>query len=608
MRGVDMKHDFLGDLLRHTGAKVHPRIFLNAADFDRIRTSDDPIYAAGRANVIKAADAFMEKPLLHYDIPDGIRLLAVSRATLARSLNLGLAYQITGDEKYAERLWRELENAAGYKDWNPYHHLDVGEMCNAVAIGYDWLYHYLTEEQRAVLRAALQKNGFEATMDDYLDRERRRSYRWYQDDPGDNWKFVCNGGATVALLAICDEDDVDMPLLEQVFEYAFEDTYRAVRTMYHPDGSYIEGFIYWNYASDYLGHYVWALKSALGTDYGLCDYEPVRTSAYYVKRLCSNTFRAFNFGDASESLMAVPVLSWMGRYFNDPVISTMRADVLRADPSEVEPYDLLWYLPCEAKYPETVPLAFGNVGGDNASFRVGFGEGDLYGAIHFGENDAYHGHADTGTFVIESEGKRFICDLGADNYNVKNYHNAYRYRGEGHNVLVFNPSDGPDQNIRAYTRVDRFSAGEQGDSYAIADVSDVYFGRSVVRGIRMTEVNGFKWITVRDEYKLKKDECGFWFAHTTGDIEINEDGDVAVITMDGKKMLVICTTGHRFEVMPCIQMHEGHIMQDQNDNSEFKKLAIRLDPKDKSVEVAFHPYKNDGNSCYMPAPKPFKEW
>ena len=94
-----MKHDFLGDLLRHTGAKVHPRIFLTAADFDRIRTSDDPIYAAGRANVIKAADAFMEKPLLHYDIPDGIRLLAVSRATLARSLNLGRAYQITGDEK-----------------------------------------------------------------------------------------------------------------------------------------------------------------------------------------------------------------------------------------------------------------------------------------------------------------------------------------------------------------------------------------------------------------------------------------------------------------------------------------------------------------------------
>ena len=59
-----MKHDFLGDLLKHTGAKVHPRIFLTAGDFDRIRTSDDPVYVGGRANVIKAADEYMEKPLL----------------------------------------------------------------------------------------------------------------------------------------------------------------------------------------------------------------------------------------------------------------------------------------------------------------------------------------------------------------------------------------------------------------------------------------------------------------------------------------------------------------------------------------------------------------
>lgn len=603
-----MKHDFLGDLLRHTGAKVHPRIFLTAEDFDRIRTSDDPVYVTGRAHVIGRADEYLQKPLLKYEIPDGIRLLDVSRATLDRSIYLGMAYQITGDKKYAKRLWLELENAAGYPDWNPYHHLDVGEMCNAFGIGYDWIYDCLTEEQRAVLRAAIVKNGFNATMDDYLDRERRRSYRWYQDTPGDNWKFVCNGGATVALLAICDEDDMDMGLLEQVFEFAFEDTYRAVRTMYHPDGSYIEGFIYWQYASEYLGHYIAALTSALGTDYGLADYEPVRTSAYYVKRICSNTFRAFNFGDASASNMAVCVLLWMGRYFDDPCIYTMRADRLRSEPSAFGLYDLIWYRPWVSKYPDEVPLAFGYAGGENASLRAGFGEGDLYAAIHFGENDAYHGHADTGTFVVEAAGKRFICDLGADNYNVRNYHHAYRYRGEGHNVLVFNPSDGPDQNIRAYTRIDRFSAGEQGDSYAIADVSDVYFGRKVERGIRMTEVDGFKWVTVRDEYKLGKDETAFWFAHTTGDIEINEDGNAAVITVDGEMMLVICTTGHQFEIMPCIQMHEEHIMPDQNDNSAYRKLAIRLDPRDKAVEVAFRPYKYDGDGCYMPTPKPLSEW
>ena len=607
MRGIGMKHNFLGDLLKNTGAKVHPRIFLTAGDFDRIRTSDDPVYVGGRANVIKAADEYMEKPLLYYDIPDGIRLLNVSRATLARSLNLGFAYQITRDTKYAERLWLELENAAGYKDWNPYHHLDVGEMCNAIGIGYDWIYDYLTEEQRAVLRAALCKNGFDATMDDYLDRERRRSYRWYQDDPGDNWKFVCNGGATVALLAICDEDDVDLKLLEDVFEYAFEDTYRAVRTMYHPDGSYIEGFIYWNYASEYLGHYIWALKSALGTDYGLGDYEPVHTSAFYVKRLCANSFRAFNFGDASESPMAVEAMLWIGRYFGDDRITTMRADVLRADPSLVEPYDLLWYMPCEAKYlGNDIPLAFGSVGGDNASLRAGFGVGDLYAAIHFGENDAYHGHADTGTFVVEWHEKRFVCDLGADNYNIK-YKHAYRYRAEGHNTLVINPSEKDDQNIRAYTRIERFEDATDKDGYAIADMTDVYFGTPVVRGLRMTKVDGVDWVTVRDEVKLTKCDTGLWFAHTTGEIELSDDKKSAIITIDGESMLAVSLTGQTFEVRPCELMHAEHNQKGQYDNSGFKKLAITFGADDTAIEVAFRPIEND-DEVNVPDVKPLSDW
>ena len=603
-----MKDRLIGDVIAHSGKKGHPRIFLDKERFERIKNSDDPIYIAGVKHVMTRADGYLEKPLLHYEIPDGIRLLDVSRATLDRSLSLGMAYRLTGEEKYAERLWRELENAAGYSDWNPYHHLDVGEMVNAFGIGFDWIYDYLTEEQKSVLIRAIQEKGFMATMDDYLDRERRRSYRWYQDDPGDNWKFVCNGGATVAALAICDEESVDVELLTDVVGYAFADTYRAARNMYYEDGSYIEGFNYWNYASEYFGFYVSALKSAAGTDYGLADHEPVRTSAYYVKQMCSNSFKSFNFGDAGETFMAVSALLWIGDYFKDARITTMRKDAMLADLSRVRTYDLLWYVPCESEYLGTdIPLGFGRVGGDNASFRTGFDEDDLYAAIHFGENDAYHGHADTGTFVIEWKKRRFICDLGADNYNV-HYHHTYRYRAEGHNALVFNPGDCPDQNIKAYTRIERFSNGAQGDMFAVADTSDVYFGRPVKRGIRITESDGLKWVTVRDEYKLKKDEVGLWFAHTAGDIELFDDGESAIITVDGEKMLVICTTGQLLEVWPCELMCKEHNQQGQYDNSAYKKLAVRLDPRDKAVEVAFRPFEYDGNGSYIPYPKKLAEW
>ena len=163
-----MKNRVISDVISHVGKGVHPRIILNEADFDRLRNTSDPVYNAAKARAIEVADKYMNEPVLEYDIPDGIRLLDVSRGVLRRTKNLGMAYQLTRDKKYARRLYEELANAAEFKDWNPYHFLDVGEMCCAFGIGYDWIYDCMSEEERAKLRCAIIKNGFDAVMDDYL--------------------------------------------------------------------------------------------------------------------------------------------------------------------------------------------------------------------------------------------------------------------------------------------------------------------------------------------------------------------------------------------------------------------------------------------------------
>lgn len=601
-----MKNRVIGDVLAFSGKGVHPRIILTESDFERIRNTDDPIYNAAKASMMAYADRYMREPALEYDIPDGIRLLTVSRGVLSRSLNLGMAYKLTGDKKYARRLYDELANAAAFKDWNPYHHLDVGEMCCAFGIGYDWIYECMSDEERRVIRKAIVENGFNATMDDYLDRERRRSYRWYQDNPGDNWKFVCNGGATVAALAICDEDDVDTRLLCDVFGYAFESTYRAVRDMYLPDGSYAEGFTYWNYATDYLAFYVSSLKSAAGTDYGLADYKPVEISAYYVKFMCSNTFRSFNFGDAIEELVCPAIVFWIGKNYSKDDITTMRKEQILKDPSIACVRDMFWYVPTESVGLEGHPLGFGSVGGDNASFRAGFDEDDLYAAIHFGDNDAYHAHADMGNFVVEWKKHRFLCDLGQDNYNVPRYRFVYRYRAEGHNTLVINPGEGMDQEQFSICHIDRFSDGSDGkEAYAVSDISAAYFGKGVVRGMKMTADK--KWIVVRDELSLNADDVGYWFAHTRGEITVTDSGKSAVIEMGGDKLYLTILGEGSFTVMKAEPLFEGHNQPGQRDNSDVRRLAISFKGS-THISVAITTMIDGKTPESLPEDKPLAEW
>ncbi len=601
-----MKNRVINDVIEHSGKGVHPRIILTGADFERIRATNDPIYEAAKASMFAYADRYMREPVLEYDIPDGIRLLDVSRGVLSRTLNLGMAYKLTGNVKYARRLYDELANAASFKDWNPYHFLDVGEMVFSFGLGYDWIYECMSEDERAVLRRAIIKHGFDAAMDDYLDRERRRSYRWYQDMPGDNWKFVCNGGITVAALAICDEDDVDKEYLKDIFGYAFENTYRAVRDMYLPDGSYAEGFTYWNYATDYLAFYISALKSSTGTDYGLADYLPVEISAYYVKCMCSNTFRSFNFGDAIEELVCPAIIFWIGKNYGKKDITTMRKEQILKDPSIACVRDMFWYIPTESVGLEGRPMGFGTVGGDNASFRAGFDEDDLYAAIHFGDNDAYHCHADMGNFVVEWKKHRFLCDLGQDNYNVPRYRFVYRYRAEGHNTLVINPGEGMDQEQFSICHVDRFNDGSDGsDAYAISDISAAYFGKGVKRGLKMTTDK--KWVVVRDEITLDDGDVGYWFAHTRGDVTLGEGGKEAVIDMDGDKLYLSILGDGVFSVMEAKPLFDGHNQEGQRDNSDVRKLAINFNGS-TDISVAIAPMIDGKSPENKPCDKSLSEW
>ena len=603
----------ISDMIEKNGMYSHPRIIMSDERFAKLKESigDDSVTAILLEKLRKEADGLLNESVCHYEIPDGIRLLETSKRIQRRVAALAMAYNIFGDEKYAQRCYAELEAACNFQDWNPRHFLDTAEMSTAFALGYDWLYNWMNDQQKAFIRKNLIEKGLNQVMDDYEDRPRNRTYRWYQDYPGDNWKLVCNGSMSMAALAIGDESDA-RDIASEVLTYAYKESYSFVRRAYSAkDGTYSEGLGYWDYATYYLGLLSSSLISTTGSDYGLADYEGLRKSVDFVRYMSSNTPKSFSFGDDRESRdTGWTVLLWLADYYKSYDIASTR---IKKIPNDSFNYlDLLWIE--EDKTPDSAsdsPTDWGEIGASNASFRNTWDESGTVTALHVGENIyKYHGHYDLGSFYLEHNGSRFFTDLGNENYELENRQYSYRIRAEGHNTLVINPSQELDQQEGAECLITNFSSGDE--AYAVTDLTAAYEHRgaeSVVRGLKMIKEK--ECVIIQDEISLDAPGEIYWFAHTKGQIEVAGDGRSAVITVGSDKMWVgIISDKGTFSVMNAELLPTSLAVSNQTSNSEYRKLAVHLtNTKDATISIACIPLKQgETQPSWTPSVKAISEW
>ncbi len=603
----------LRDMIEKNGMYAHPRIIMSEEKFAKLKTSigNDSVTAILLEKLRNEADRLLTAPVAQYEIPDGIRLLETSKRIQRRVAALAMSYNIFGDEKYAQRCYAELEAACNFKDWNPRHFLDTAEMSTAFALGYDWLYNWMNDDQRSFIRKNMIEKGIMQVMEDYEDKPRDRTYRWYQDYPGDNWKLVCNGSMNMAALAIGDEADA-RNIASEVLTYAYKESYSFVRRAYSAkDGTYSEGLGYWDYATYYLGLYSSSLKSAAGTDYGLADFEGLRKSVDFIRYMSSNTSKSFSFGDDGDSRdTGWAVLLWLAEYFQSYDIATPR---MKKIPNDSFNYlDVLWI--DEEKMPDSAedsPTDWGEVGASNASFRNNWDESGIVAALHTGTNNyKYHGHYDLGSFYIESNGARFFTDLGNENYELDNRLYSYRIRAEGHNTLVINPSTELDQQEGAECLINSFSGGNE--AFAVTDLTAAYEpsgAENVVRGLKM--IKDKECVIIQDEISLNAPGDIYWFAHTKGEIKVADDGRSAIVTVDSEKLWVgIISDDAKFTVMNAELLPTSLAVPNQTDNSSYRKLAIHLtNTKDTTISVACIPMKQgETQPSWTPSVKAISEW
>jgi len=549
--------------------KDHPRLLATARDFTRLKgwITTNTLAADWYGKLVKQGERILTEPPSQYEIPDGLRLLDTSRRVVRRVQTLALLYRLSGDGRYASRAWQELSAAAAFKDWNPRHFLDTAEMTHAFGLGYDWLYDVWTPAQRATLRAAMVDKGIKLANDIH-------SQNTWWAKARHNWNQVCNGGIGMGALAIGDE----VPEVAGPFLAAALKSIQLPMAEFAPDGAWAEGPGYWDYATSYNVLFLAALESALHTDYGLAQMPGFAEAGMFPIYASGPSGRTFNYADAHEGTIRAPQMFWLARRFQRPVYAWFERQM--ASP---QPLDLVWFDPrAEAPPANALPLDKWFRHSEVVTLRGAWGDREAtYVGFKAGDNQANHSHLDLGSFVIEALGTRWAIDLGSDNYNMPGYFGKqrwtyYRLRAEGHNTLVINPGEAPDQDPAAAARITRFESKPE-RAIAVSDLTPAYArqARRVERGIALLNR---RCVLVQDEIETDKPAEVWWFLHTQAEATVSADGTVAILTQNRARLeaRILSPAAARFTVMDAQPFPSSPHPEMQNPNRGIRKLAIHL--------------------------------
>ena len=184
--------------------------------------------------------------------------LDIARLFCLRIQTLGITWLLTGASKYRDRAKAELLAVCAFPDWDGDKFLVTAETAFGTAIGYDWLYHFLDDEERERVVRAIGDKAIKPGLAQFA-----VPVPPYWTTTPMNWNLVCNGALMIAALSVVESD----PRAAHLFSLC-----RASMTTgfgaYGPDGGWAEGPGYWHYATQYAIYLLDSLATALDTGSG----------------------------------------------------------------------------------------------------------------------------------------------------------------------------------------------------------------------------------------------------------------------------------------------------------------------------------------------------
>lgn len=526
---------------------AHPRLGVRGPEgLAAIREDPSPEANMLRERIVSAAEkALVEPPVTPSVVgkrlsgdDDAVRLILVTAAAAA----------LTDDVRFAARARDEMLSVCAWENWVPTHYLGVGNLLRGLAFGYDWLYGFLTEQERKTIRQAMIERGY-GGMSGWSGWDANRT----------NWSQVCWQGVIAAALAIYEDDAARS---EQLVRRAVPALAKS-SSVYAPNGAYPEGPGYWAYGTGRLCRLLDQLEKALGTTFGLCELPGFVQTGGYPLAMDGATGRRFNYSDCSDAKTAYRAVEfYLAEKAGHPEWTAKERAVLRADVdggSTIGGADalatLLWAsFPAADAAAQAVPTDYYG-GGENpvAAFRESDASYAMFLGVKGGKVGCNHGHMDVGSFVYEADGVRWAADLGSQNYNAIEQlgtidlwnmqqdslrWDVFRLGADSHNLVTV---DGKRLLVSASAEIVAERAGEV--SVASLDLSSVY-GADTVSSATRTFTFDRKNRTLRivDDLRGLRPGASVRWAMITPATVLGVDGD-AVRLGDGPAQLDVRMTG-----------------------------------------------------------------
>ena len=568
----------------------HPRLLFSNEDQERIKKNAEKDGLLSKLIGLLVSDA---ESMLKESYPSQFSAGRYrKRPYVANVQVLALAYRFTKDDRFLLKAKNIMLKTAALRHWNAdSKFLTTSSVIISMSLGYDWLYEQLSDREREIIENAIINKGLLPGLKFYEGRGVGETPKWPKVKH--NWNFVCNAGMGIGALAIADKE---RELSGRILEYAIPSFFSALSS-YDPDGNWMEGPSYWDYATLHAAAFLDVLDTAASWErYNLSEYVGFGKTGLYRIYVTGPTGLYFNYADSSDRPNVSQQMFWLSKVFKRSEYTDFLKRELKkrlgTRPASIHKghfpgAEIIWYeRPADRKSYMDLPLDYYSRGFvDIITMRSDWSADALYLGIRAGRNGAHHGHFDIGSFVLDAEGLRWAIDP-PKKIRLKSVN--------AHNTLSFNMREqfhkGVGKVIDYQSRPERV--------HVVIDMRTAYGRRSpigVLRGVAMIDR---KYILMQDEITNMPPGTEMrWKMMTPASVELQ--GNKAILRQKGRRVeaYILQPKDAIFEKLELPKrkkhkMPKGHtILGVRIKGEQYKnfRLAILLIPKNSSSQKVLFP-------------------